>query len=266
MPSTSSRPIDTPPLWELNVWYHTLNAGFRTRISGETDFPCIYGDRVGLGRSYVRLDKLSYDGWTEGIRDGRAYVTDGKSHLVDFRVDDRHVGVDGSELRLQQPGTVRVRALVAARLDERPDAVDPQSSRRRETVLGSRTGAHRRRTRRGGRARRQRCGRCAPSVSSPTARCRKSSFPLAIERSSWVALRILPSSHTNPIFVVVGGQPIRASRASVEWCLKSVDRLWSQKSPQIAPRERDAAAAAYEQARAVYRQRLAETSAGAPAR
>jgi hypothetical protein len=23
-------------VWELNIWYHTLNAGFRTRISGET--------------------------------------------------------------------------------------------------------------------------------------------------------------------------------------------------------------------------------------
>jgi hypothetical protein len=30
--------------------YHTLNAGFETRISGETDFPCIYGERVGIGR------------------------------------------------------------------------------------------------------------------------------------------------------------------------------------------------------------------------
>ena len=86
--------VDTPPLWELNVWYHTLNVGFRTRISGETDFPCIYGDRVGLGRSYVRLDRLSYEGWTEGIRDGRAYVTDGKSHLLDFRVNDREVGTE----------------------------------------------------------------------------------------------------------------------------------------------------------------------------
>ena len=27
---------DTPYLWELNIWYHTLNVGFRTRISGET--------------------------------------------------------------------------------------------------------------------------------------------------------------------------------------------------------------------------------------
>jgi hypothetical protein len=29
---------DTPPWWELNMWYHTLNAGFRARLSGESDF------------------------------------------------------------------------------------------------------------------------------------------------------------------------------------------------------------------------------------
>ena len=67
------------------MWYHTLNAGFRTRISGETDFPCIYGERVGLGRSYVKVDgDLSYAAWCEGIRVGRNYVGDGRSHLMDF--------------------------------------------------------------------------------------------------------------------------------------------------------------------------------------
>ncbi|HEX8356589.1 MAG TPA: CehA/McbA family metallohydrolase, partial [Segetibacter sp.] len=28
---------DTPVPWELNMWYHTLNCGYRTRIGGETD-------------------------------------------------------------------------------------------------------------------------------------------------------------------------------------------------------------------------------------
>ena len=61
-------------VWELNIWYHTLNAGFRTRISGETDFPCIYGERVGLGRSYVKLDgKLDYD--ATGARASAAAAT-----------------------------------------------------------------------------------------------------------------------------------------------------------------------------------------------
>ena len=113
--------VDTPAPWELNIWYHTLNAGFRTRISGETDFPCVYGDRVGMGRSYVRLDRLDYGQWAEGIRAGRAYVTDGKSHLVDFRVDAVDVGTRDSEVRLARPGTVTVTAQVAARLPEQPD-------------------------------------------------------------------------------------------------------------------------------------------------
>ena len=61
--------VDTPSVWELNIWYHTLNCGYRCRISGETDFPCIYGERVGLGRSYVHLDgKLDFDDWVEGIK------------------------------------------------------------------------------------------------------------------------------------------------------------------------------------------------------
>src|SRR5205823_12254734 len=56
--------MDTPYLWELNIWYHTLNVGFRTRISGETDFPCITDARVGQGRIYAKVDgPLSYSGW-----------------------------------------------------------------------------------------------------------------------------------------------------------------------------------------------------------
>ncbi|HUR94224.1 MAG TPA: CehA/McbA family metallohydrolase, partial [Gemmatimonadales bacterium] len=65
--------LDTPFVHELNIWYHTLNCGYRTRISGETDFPCITDERVGGGRSYVKLDgPLTYDGWCEGVRAGRS--------------------------------------------------------------------------------------------------------------------------------------------------------------------------------------------------
>ena len=56
------------------------------------------------------------------------------------------------------------------------------------------------------------------------------SFDVPIKKSSWVALRVYPSSHTNPVFVTVGGKPIRASKKSAEWCLKSVDQCWSKKS------------------------------------
>ena len=250
--------VDTPSVWELNIWYHTLNAGFRTRVSGETDFPCIYGEKVGLGRSYVKLgEKLDYDAWCEGVRQGRNYVSDGKSHIMDFKVDDCVMGENGSELRLRKPRPVRVTAKVAAFLNEK---ANPRMKKLRVDqkpywdVERARIGD----------------SRNVPvellvngiSVARKElladGEIRDLTFEAPIERSSWVALRILPSSHSNPIFVLVDGRPIRASRRSVEWCLKGVDRCWSQKKKMIAAAELPGAEQAYEHARVVYKQRLAE--------
>jgi hypothetical protein len=250
--------VDTPAPWELNIWYHTLNAGFRARISGETDFPCIYGERVGLGRSYVKLDELSYDGWVEGVRDGRVYVSDGKSHLMDFRVNDLSVGTQGSEMKLDKPETVGVTARVAARLDERPNEVIGKLRRDQKPYWDlerARIGSSRE-------VPVELIVNGAPvdkkNIVADGAP-RDIAFDVKIERSSWVALRIPASSHTNPIFVVVGEKPIRASRRSAEWCLKAVDQCWSQKAPKISAKERDEAAKAYEHARQTYRRVIAES-------
>jgi len=250
--------VDTPYLWELNIWYHTLNCGFRTRISGETDFPCIYGERVGLGRSYVKLDgELDFDRWCEGIRNGRNYVSDGKSHLMEFKVNDLGVGEKGSELRLSQPETVRVTAKVAARLDEQPNPAIKNRPYHQQPYW------HIERARIDDR-------REVPVEvlvnGYPVARknivadgsMQDIAFDVKIERSSWVALRILPSSHTNPVFILVGGKPIRASRRSAEWCLKSVDQCWSQKQRFIDADEMEDAKQAYAHARETYRKILGE--------
>jgi len=251
--------VDTPAVWELNMWYHTLNAGFRTRIAGETDFPCIFGQRLGMGRSYVQLDgRLDFDAWLQGLKDGRAYVSEGKSHLMDFRVNGLPVGTRGSEIKLDKPETVRVTAKVAARLDEQPN----------EFIRGRRLDQQPYWD-----VERARIGntREVPVEvvvnGQPVAKknlladgsVRELTFELPVERSSWVALRIYPSAHTNPIFVTVGGKPIRASRKSVEWLLQGVDQCWSQKVSLIAEKERAEAAAAYEHARRVYRRILAES-------
>ncbi len=139
--------VDTPAPWELNIWYHTLNCGYRARLSGETDFPCIYGERVGLGRVYVKLadGQLDFDRWCDGIKQGRSYVSDGHSHLIDFQVNDLGVGEGNGELKLGGPTTVKVTAQVAAYLAA--DSVgrgkgDSQSLARRETLLGHRADAH----------------------------------------------------------------------------------------------------------------------------
>ena len=67
-----------------------------------------------------KLDgKLEYDAWCEAIRNGRNYVSDGYSHLMDMKVAEKltvearaprtvDLGVGGSELKLDKPGTVTV--------------------------------------------------------------------------------------------------------------------------------------------------------------
>lgn len=86
-------------------------------------------------------------------------------------------------------------------------------------------------------------------------------MPLAIERSSWVAVRILPSAHTHPVFVHVGGRPIRAGGRSAAWCERAVEVCWTAKHEKIRPEERQAARAAYDEAKAFYAKVRAESPA-----
>ncbi|HLU47906.1 MAG TPA: CehA/McbA family metallohydrolase, partial [Planctomycetota bacterium] len=227
-------------------------------ISGETDFPCIYGERVGLGRIYCHLDgDLDFDRYADAIREGRSYVGDGRSHLLDFQVDDLPVGTKKSELRLDAPREVEISARVAAYLDPEPNKdirSRPYTQQPYWHIERARLGE----------------GRKVPLeviVNGEVAArreieadgsIREERFRVPIERSSWVALRILPSSHTNPVFVLVGDRPIRASRRSAEWCLQSVDRCWDQKRRRIRERELGDAERAYEHARSVYRGILSE--------
>ena len=86
------------------------------------------------------------------------------------------------------------------------------------------------------------------------------SFDVPIEKSSWIAIRILGSSHTNPIFVVVAGKPIRASRDSAEWCLTAVNQCWTQKATKTSKVDLPDAIKAYDHARAVYTRLIPECS------
>jgi hypothetical protein len=253
---------DTPHIWELNIWYHTLNAGFRTRISGETDFPCITDDRVGLARSYAKVQGgLTYRKWIDAVQAGRNYVSDGKSHLMDFTVNGVEGGTRDSEVSLDVPQRVKVTVKAAANLDASPNDTVRQSSydvtpywdlerarigiRREvpvEIVVNGRV--------------------VATQSLAADGVVRELTFDIPIDRSSWIAARILPSSHTNPVFALVAGKSIRASRESVQWCLTAVNQCWTQKAPKIRASELDAARAAYDHARAVYTQRLAETTQG----
>ncbi len=258
--------VDTPAVWELNIWYHTLNCGYDCRISGETDFPCIYGDRVGLGRAYVKLppdQALDYDAWANGIRDGRSYCCDGLSHLFDFQVNGLGVGEKGDQGRASvlaiksgQPLQIGVKA--AALLEDQP------REDLRSRPLDQKPYWHVERARIGNTHK-------VPVeliVNGEVVETRELEADGHIEdlkftyqptRSSWVALRVFPSSHTNPVFVEVDGKPIRASSRSAQWCLDAVDVCWKSKQRQIRPAERAEAEAAYNAAREAYRKILSES-------
>jgi hypothetical protein len=282
--------VDTPYLWELNIWYHTLNVGFRTRISGETDFPCITDARVGLGRVYAKIDgPLSYSAWLDALRAGRSYVSDGRSHLMDFSVNGVEVGTNESEINATGNAMVRVRVKAAALLsptapdveglvggDEEPSWMTPLNNpwNTHSSDAKSNGSIHNRpmdeepywhierarivKTREvpvelvmNGKS-------VARQNILADGSIRDLAFEVPVERSSWVAVRILGSSHTNPIFILVDRKPICASRESARWCLAAVDQCWTQKAPKISKIELPDAQAAYDHARDVYRKLITE--------
>ncbi|HXT59344.1 MAG TPA: CehA/McbA family metallohydrolase [Pirellulales bacterium] len=265
--------VDTPIVWELNIWYQTLNCGYTARISGETDFPCIYGERVGLGRAYVKLNPgdgpLDYDQWAYGIRDGRSYCCDGLSHLIDFKIraGDEELGVGekgaggrASFMKIKSGQKLVASVKAAAMLEEQP------REDIRSKPLDQKPYWHVERARIA-KTRRVPVELIVNGESIDTkemdadGRLEELEFDFAPEKSCWVALRIFPSSHTNPVFVEVDDQPIRASKKSAQWCLDAVDVCWRHKSPAIREgAERDAAEKAFEVARQAYRKVLGEAT------
>jgi hypothetical protein len=187
-------------------------------------------------------------------------VSDGKSHLMNFKVNELGVGENGGELNLQAPAAVKITAQVAAMLGETANSAIRDLDYTKQPYWN---------------IERARIGttRTVPlelivngyAVARTNiladGKLRDFSFEARIDRSSWVALRILPSSHTNPIFVLVDGKPIRASRRSAEWCLAGVDQCWSQKQKFIKSAEKEEARQAYDHARAEYKKLVAECSA-----
>ena len=259
--------MDTDRIREWNAWYHLMNCGLPVKASGETDFPCMSGTRVGQGRSYVQLGKtakVDYAQWCEGVARGRSYVSDGYAHALDFRVNGR---TSGDELALESPQRVKVSARVAfspeTPLEPIYGGVIPVGGPRHvgDTVIKRETQSLDPVFQRGVRKVELVVNGQVVGTKEVTADGREHTieFSVAVERSSWVALRQFPSLHTNPVNVLVSGRPIRASRTSAQWAIGCIDQLWRIRGSRIAEAERGEAEKAYEAARAIYR-KIAEES------
>jgi hypothetical protein len=245
--------MDTQRLLEWNCWYHIMNCGYPLKASGETDFPCISGGRVGEGRVYVQLgkiDRIDYATWCEGLAKGRSYVSDGYAHPLVFSVGGK---VPGQEVLLPQAGEVKVEAKVTfaseSPLGTGPGGFVPQGKTRLVELVVN--------------------GKAVWSKEVPADdQVHDLSIPVKIERSSWVALRQYPMMHTNPVNVIVDSRPIRASRRSALWCVGVIEQLWRVRGtppagqPGIAPAERDEAKKTFDWAIEQYRRIAAEAPEG----
>jgi hypothetical protein len=239
--------MDTQRVPEWNCWYHIMNCGFPLKASGETDFPCITGSRVGQGRVYVQLGKVAkvdFTAWCTGIAKGQSYVSDGYAHALTFTVNGKPMG---DRVELAQPGKVAVKAQVAFAKD---------------TPLGTAVGG----TLPTGPTRLVELivnGKVAASKEVPADdKVHDLTFDVPVERSSWVALRQFPQLHTNPVDVVVAGKPIRASRSSALWCLGTIEQLWRVRGPGIAAEEREEAKQTFLKAIETYRKIASDAPEG----
>ena len=245
---------DTPAPWELNMWYHTLNCGFRTRLSGETDFPCIFDERVGIARSYFKATApLNYEKYIDAIKNGKSYVSDGRSHLIDFSVNGKEMGEGNSQLDLSAPSVVKVKAKAVAMLPETQLEEGVEIASR---SLDKSPYWHIERARKGS-SRNVSVelifnGKPVDStIISANGKWNELEFKYTVKESGWFALRIFPSAHTNPVFVVVNQAPVRVAE-SINWCIGAVDQCWKNKQGQIRKEELSAAESTYKQASGIY--------------
>jgi hypothetical protein len=240
--------MDTARVPEWNCWYHIMNCGFPLKASGETDFPCISGSRVGQGRVYVHLgkvDRVDFGTWCEGVAKGRSYVSDGYAHALEFSVEGKAPGY--GDVTLEKPGTVTVKARVAFAAEmplgtSNGGAVPASKKRKVELVVNGMSAA-------------------SEEVSADD-KVHELTFSVPVERSSWVALRHFPQMHTNPVNVLVGGKPIRASRRSALWCVGTIEQLWRIRGNGIAAHEREEAQKTFQRAIEQYRKIAAEAPDG----
>jgi TolB protein len=190
----------------VNVWYHALNNGFRVPVTGgEDSISSLHRvELVGVSRGYFHLgdQPFTWGAWMQALLAGRGFVTNGP--LLEFTADGAGMG---EELTLAPAG---------GRVTFRGTLTSIVPLERFELVAN---------------------GQVVHTVPL-TGDKRRASFELPVEvtASGWYSLRAIgaprtfpventrPQAVTNPIYVMVGTQPIR-SQASAAYFVKWIDKL-----------------------------------------
>ena len=220
------------------LWYRLLNCGFRIPASAGTDcfLNRISSGLPGAGRVYVRVDgAFTYDGWIEGLKAGRTFVTNGP--MVEFNVDGH---APGETIRVVAGASLRVRGQVTAQY-----ALNSLQVIQDGKVVAEAKAAG---------------DRLSAEIEQL----------VTFERSGWVALRALGPphpgepefslfGHTSPVYIEVPDRPIDV-REDAAYFIAWIDRLGAQVSrrDRVPNRSRQHVESRLAAARSVYEKMLAK--------
>ena len=182
------RTLDEGP-GTFRLWKALQNAGFRVAIAGGSDYSCL-ADRFHerTPRTDAIVDgPLTYESWLLAVKAGRTAAAAGIGNHLNLRVEGRRLG---EEAQLRAPGEVTVT------LETAGSAADVEVLVNGEVVT-----------------------RVPLAAGLQLAQVR-----VPVSRSSWIAARS-PNGLTSPVYVIVGGQPVRASPDDICYLWRSVDHL-----------------------------------------
>ena len=204
--------VDVACIWSdelgtAEVWYRLLNTGSRIPATAGTDAMTDIWRHpaVGTTRSYVYTgrEELDYDEWADAMAQGRAFVTSGP--ILSLDVSGKGMG---EELAASRGDVVAVSATARSIF-----AMD-----RLEII---------------------RNGEVIHTVEANGSRSIEAELEIPVESSGWIAARVLGPTqhgvmdsylfaHTNPVYVVADGEPIRSAADAaffVGWIDETLEEL-----------------------------------------
>jgi hypothetical protein len=224
----------------VNAYYKLLNCGFRMGWAAGTDFPCNNSEPLGSLLTYVEVKNkpITYQGWIEGIRDGRTVVTtNGHAEFLEMKVNG--TATPGDEIRSEGKKTFTVEATWTS-VKEQTGSI--------ELVCNGRVVA------------------VQPGTAKPGKPVTlHGSFQ--IEESSWICTRRMDNtghrSHTAPVYVSLNDKPIRASAGDAQYFIRWIDNLLEKTSPggpwnRYIIHDLDGIQERYRKARTIYEKIAAE--------
>ena len=209
----------------FRLWKALENAGFRVPITGGSDWSCL-ADRFHerTPRTDVIVEgPLSYESWLAGIKAGRTVASARVGTRLNLRVDGHGLG---EEDPLPGPQNVTVT------LETAGVAADIE-------VLVN--------------------GEPRARVSVPEG-LQLAQLDVPVTQSSWIAARS-HNSLTSPVYVIVGGRPVRASADDACYLWRAVDKVEELISIRILNlyESEPAALAAYNEAATELQRRFVES-------